>query len=43
MGMDAYGAPVDDEDGVQSDFVQSAQNNLFDTAGDPGGLDDDVL
>ncbi|ELZ84590.1 hypothetical protein C453_11266 [Haloferax elongans ATCC BAA-1513] len=43
MGMDAYGAPVDDESAVQSDFVESAQNNLFDTAGDPGGLDDDVL
>ncbi|MFC7205391.1 hypothetical protein ACFQJC_17915 [Haloferax namakaokahaiae] len=43
MGMDAYGAPVEEEIAIRSDFVESAQNNLFDTAGDPGGIDDDIL
>jgi hypothetical protein len=43
MGMDAYGAPVEEESSIRSDFVESAQNNLFDTAGDPGGIDDDIL
>jgi len=43
MGIDAYNVDVVDEGEPGDDFMEGAENNLFDTASDPGGLDDDTL
>ncbi|WP_311173734.1 DUF7120 family protein [Halobellus ordinarius] len=43
MGIDAYNVDVVDDDEPGDDFMEGAENNLFDTASDPGGLDDDTL
>jgi hypothetical protein len=43
MGIDAYNVDVTDQSDPGDDFMESAENNLFDTADDPGGLDDDRL
>ncbi|RLM53972.1 hypothetical protein DVK02_11130 [Halobellus sp. Atlit-31R] len=43
MGIDAYNVEVVDESEPGDDFMEGAENNLFDTASDPGGLDDDTL
>jgi hypothetical protein len=43
MGIDAYNVSVVDESTPGDDFMDGAENNLFDTADDPGGLDDDRL
>jgi hypothetical protein len=43
MGIDAYNVDVVDEGAPGDDFMEGAENNLFDTASDPGGLDDDTL
>ncbi|MUV57254.1 hypothetical protein SAMN04487947_4017 [Halogeometricum rufum] len=43
MGIDAYNVNVVDESTPGDDFMDGAENNLFDTADDPGGLDDDRL
>ena len=43
MGIDAYNVDVVDESEPGDDFMDGAENNLFDTASDPGGLDDDTL
>ncbi|MFB6252019.1 MAG: hypothetical protein ABEI27_10120 [Halobellus sp.] len=43
MGIDAYNVEVVDESEPGDDFMDGAENNLFDTASDPGGLDDDTL
>jgi len=43
MGIDAYNVDVVDESEPGDDFMEGAENNLFDTASDPGGLDDDTL
>lgn len=43
MGIDAYNVDAVDDSEPGDDFMQGAENNLFDTASDPGGLDDDRL
>ncbi|MFC6872262.1 DUF7120 family protein [Halobellus marinus] len=43
MGIDAYNVDVVDDDEPGDDFMEGAENNLFDTASDPGGIDDDTL
>ncbi|SFR67093.1 DUF7120 family protein [Halogeometricum limi] len=43
MGIDAYNVNVVDESTPGDDFLDGAENNLFDTASDPGGIDDDRL
>jgi len=43
MGIDAYNVEVVDESEPGDDFMDGAENNLFDTASDPGDLDDDRL
>ncbi|MGQ4556125.1 DUF7120 family protein [Halobellus sp. GM3] len=43
MGIDAYNVDVVDESEPGDDFMEGAENNLFDTASDPGGIDDDRL
>ena len=43
MGIDAYNVDVVDDSEPGDDFMDGAENNLFDTASDPGGLDDDTL
>ncbi|MFD1686243.1 DUF7120 family protein [Halobellus litoreus] len=43
MGIDAYNVEVVDDSEPGDDFMDGAENNLFDTASDPGGLDDDRL
>ena len=43
MGIDAYNVDVIDDSEPGDDFMDGAENNLFDTASDPGGLDDDRL
>ena len=43
MGIDAYNVEVVDDSEPGDDFMDGAKNNLFDTASDPGGLDDDTL
>ncbi|QCC49218.1 DUF7120 family protein [Halobellus limi] len=43
MGIDAYNVEVVDDSEPGDDFMDGAENNLFDTASDPGGLDDDTL
>ena len=43
MGIDAYNVNVVDESTPGDDFMDGAENNLFDTASDPGGIDDDRL
>ena len=43
MGIDAYNVEVVDDSDPGDDFMDGAENNLFDTASDPGGLDDDTL
>ncbi|WP_144905559.1 DUF7120 family protein [Halobellus captivus] len=43
MGIDAYNVDVADDSQPGDDFMEGAENNLFDTASDPGGLDDDRL
>jgi hypothetical protein len=43
MGIDAYNVDVVDDDEPGDDFIEGAENNLFDTASDPGGIDDDTL
>jgi len=43
MGIDAYNVDVVDDSEPGDDFMEGAENNLFDTASDPGGIDDDRL
>ncbi|WP_049986150.1 DUF7120 family protein [Halobellus rufus] len=43
MGIDAYNVDVVDDSEPGDDFMEGAENNLFDTASDPGDLDDDRL
>ena len=43
MGIDAYNVNVVDESEPGDDFMDGAENNLFDTASDPGDLDEDTL
>lgn len=43
MGIDAYNVDVVDESEPGDDFMDGAENNLFDTASDPGNIDDDTL
>ncbi|MFB6092134.1 MAG: hypothetical protein ABEK02_03885 [Haloquadratum sp.] len=43
MGIDAYNVDVVDESEPGDDFIEGAENNLFDTASDPGDIDDDRL
>ena len=43
LGIDAYNVEVVDDSEPGDDFMDGAENNLFDTASDPGGLDDDRL
>lgn len=43
MGIDAYNVNVVDESTPGDDFMDGAENNLFDTASDPGGINDDRL
>jgi len=43
MGIDAYNVDVVDDSEPGDDFMQGAENNLFDTASDPGDLDEDRL
>jgi L-lysine 2,3-aminomutase len=43
MGIDAYNVDVMDDSDPGDDIIQGAENNLFDTASDPGGIDDDRL
>jgi hypothetical protein len=43
MGIDAYNVTVVDDDKPGDDFMDGAENNLFDTASDPGDLDEDTL
>ncbi|MDS0295051.1 MULTISPECIES: DUF7120 family protein [Halogeometricum] len=43
MGIDAYNVNVVDESTPGDDFMDGAENNLFDTANDPGAADDDRL
>ncbi|WP_336023379.1 DUF7120 family protein [Halobellus salinisoli] len=43
MGIDAYNVDIVDDSEPGDDFMQGAENNLFDTASDPGDLDDDRL
>jgi hypothetical protein len=43
MGIDAYNVNVVDDSEPGDDFMEGAENNLFDTASDPGDIDDDRL
>ena len=43
MGIDAYNVDVIDDSPPGDDFMDGAENNLFDTASDPGDLDEDTL
>jgi hypothetical protein len=43
MGIDAYNVDVVDDSEPGDDFMDGAENNLFDTASDPGDLDEDTL
>jgi hypothetical protein len=43
MGIDAYNVDVIDDSEPGDDFMDGAENNLFDTASDPGDLDEDTL
>jgi hypothetical protein len=43
MGIDAYNVDVIDDSQPGDDFMDGAENNLFDTASDPGDLDEDTL
>lgn len=43
MGIDAYNVNIVDESTPGDDFMDGAENNLFDTASDPGGIDDDRI
>jgi len=43
MGIDAYNVDVVDDSEPGDDFIDGAENNLFDTASDPGDLDEDTL
>lgn len=43
LGIDAYTADVGDESTPDDDLLEGAENNLFDTASDPGDIDDDHL
>lgn len=43
MGIDAYNVDIVDESTPGDDFMDGAENNLFDTASDPGNIDDDRL
>ena len=43
MGIDAYNVDVIDDSQPGDDFIDGAENNLFDTASDPGDLDEDTL
>lgn len=41
-GIEAYNVTIV-EDNPEDDLMQGTENNLFDTADDPGDIDDDVL
>lgn len=41
-GIEAYNVTIVDDD-PENDLMQGTENNLFDTAADPGDIDDDVL
>jgi hypothetical protein len=43
MGIDAYNVDAVDDSEPGDDFMDGAENNLFDTASDPGDLDEDTL
>lgn len=43
MGIDAYNVNIVDDSQPGDDIIEGAENNLFDTATDPGGLEDDRL
>ena len=43
LGVDAYSADVGTDSRPGDDFMEDAENNLFDTANDPGDIDDDRL
>ena len=43
MGIDAYNVDVIDDSEPGDDFMDGAENNLFDTASDPGDVDEDTL
>ena len=43
MGIDAYNVDAIDDSEPGDDFLEGAENNLFDTASDPGDLDEDTL
>jgi len=43
MGIDAYNVDAIDDSEPGDDFMEGAENNLFDTASDPGDLDEDTL
>ncbi|SFG71479.1 hypothetical protein SAMN04488063_2755 [Halopelagius inordinatus] len=43
MGIDAYNVDVVDDSPPGDDFMEGAENNLFDTADDPGNIEDDRL
>ena len=43
MGIDAYNVDAIDDSEPGDDFMDGAENNLFDTASDPGDLDEDTL
>ena len=43
MGIDAYNVDTIDDSDPGDDFMDGAENNLFDTASDPGDLDEDTL
>jgi len=41
-GIEAYNVSIVD-DGRDDDLLEGTENNIFDTADDPGNIDDDVL
>ncbi|MFB6110438.1 MAG: hypothetical protein ABEJ60_06140 [Halodesulfurarchaeum sp.] len=42
-GIDAYSTNTGDDSTRADDVLEGAENNLFDTANDPGSIDDDSL
>ena len=43
LGVDAYSVDGGTDSHPGDDFMEDAGNNLFDTANDPGDIDDDRL